>query len=277
MGDSGGYCTECMSDEFIIIGERLNSSSARVKDLFARRDTDAVRKLAKRQLDAGAKYIDVNASMLMDDEPATLRWVADIVLNELDGQISVDSADHSLLITLSKEFGERAILNSVACDEDILKEVLETAGKTGSKVIVILKDREGLPKTVSKRIELCKRVERVLADVGFDEENIFVDPVVTPVATSINGANLFIESLLEITKLFPRYRTVCGVSNVSFGLPDRKALNRTFLAMAIWAGLNSAICDPTDIGLVDTIFSAMALSGRDKNCMAYLKRYRLKR
>jgi len=266
-----------MSDEFIIIGERLNSSSARVKDLFARRDTDAVRELAKRQLDAGAKYIDVNASMLMDDEPATLRWVADIVLNELDGQISVDSADNSLLITLSKEFGERAILNSVACDEDILKEVLETAGKTGSKVIVMLKDREGLPKTVSKRIELCKRVERVLADVGFDEENIFVDPVVTPVATSINGANLFIESLLEITKLFPRYRTVCGVSNVSFGLPDRKALNRTFLAMAIWAGLNSAICDPTDIGLVDTIFSAMALSGRDKNCISYLKRYRAKR
>jgi len=266
-----------MSDEFVIIGERLNSSSARVKDLFNRRDTDAVRELAKRQLDAGAKYIDVNASMLMDEEIPTIRWVADIVLNELGGKISVDSADQKVLITLAEEFRERAVLNSVACDEDILREVFETAGKTGSKVIVMLKDRESLPTTVSKRMELCERLERVLNEVGFDAENILVDPIITPVATSKSGANVFVESLLEISKSFPQYRTVCGVSNVSFGLPDRKVVNRAFIAVAIWAGLDAAICDPTDGALVDTIFSAMALSGRDKNCIAYLKRYRSRR
>ena len=266
-----------MSSEFTIIGERLNSSSANVKDIFVRRDREAVRELAKKQLDAGAKYIDVNASMLMNEEIDVIRWAAGIVLDDLGGLVSIDSADHNVLQTLAKEFREKAILNSISCDEDILRDILDVAGKTDSKVIVMLKDREGLPATVSKRVELCERLDKVIKDMGFDSGNVLVDPVVTPVATSKDGINVFIESLLEVSRLFPHYKTVCGVSNVSFVLPDRRPLDRAFISMAIWAGLDSAICDPTDGALVDTIFSAMALSGRDKNCMSYLKRYRSKR
>ena len=258
----------------LVIGERLNSSNTRARELLARRGEAKLLEATGAQLSAAASAIDLNASMLMEDGREALLWAARIIRSKLGAMISCDTPNTDLLVEAAVEFGDGVILNSFTADEDQVGRAVETARETGCSVIVMLKDREGIPDTVMRRLELASRVSALARASGLDASRVFLDPILTPIATTSGGLGVSLDTITGLKRNFPNYRTIGGISNVSFGLPRRRLVNRTFLAMALSRGLDAAICDPTDPDIIWTIRAAEAASGSDHGCRDLLAHHR---
>ena len=258
----------------LVIGERLNSSNTLIRDLLERRDERKLLEVAEIQLTAGAFAVDLNASMLMEDENEALLWAVRAIRSKLDATVSIDSPKTELLLDLAEEFKEGLILNSFTADEDEIERAIEAASRTGSAVIIMLKSREGIPETSMLRLELATRVSALVIRSGLDTSRVFLDPVLTPLATSRNGLRVSLDTIGGLKRSFPNFRSVGGISNVSFGLPRRRLVNRTFLAMALSRGLDAAICDPTDPDIIGTLRAAEAVNGYDIGCKGFLAHHR---
>jgi len=260
--------------QILVIGELLNSSNTRIRELLENRDEKKLLEIAEAQLTAGAFAVDLNAGMMMEDERETLLWAARVIRSKLDATVSLDTPKTDLLIELAAEFKEGAILNSFTADEDEMERALEAAGRTGSAVIIMLKSGEGIPETAMLRLDLASRVSVLARRSGLDTSRVFLDPVLTPLATARDGLRVSLDTIGGLKRNFPNFRTIGGISNVSFGLPRRRLVNRTFLAMALSRGLDAAICDPTDPDIIGTLRAAEAASGSDPGCKGFLAHHR---
>jgi cobalamin-dependent methionine synthase I len=258
----------------LIIGEKLNSSNPSVKDILEKRDAGALLGIARAQLSSGAFAVDVNAGMLMEGEKEALLWAAQTIRTELAAVVSLDSPNAELLLEIAPEFGKQAILNSFTADPEQIERALHIVSETGASAIVMLKSREGIPDTAMLRLDLASQVSALARRMGVPEEKVFIDPILTPVATTQGGLRVTLDTIEALKRNFPNYRSIGGVSNVSFGLPRRKLVNRTFLAMAASRGLDAAICDPTDTALLATLKAAEAISGLDPGCRDFLTFHR---
>ena len=262
-----------MSAGTVIIGERLNSSIPASRTILESRDEEALRGLAEAQVAAGASWIDVNASMLREEERDTILWAGGLLMEHTEVGISADSPDPRILEECARAFGRRCLLNSVTADDQAIGGMLPAAATAGASIIVMLKTDAGIPGTAVGRIDLAAAVSRRCVDAGLPPDRLFLDPVFQPIAT---GADLrvVLETLDLLAAEFPDHHRVGGLSNVSFGLPLRRLVNRTFLAMAVSRGLTAVICDPTDRRLIDLLAAAEALAGLDQGCRRLLRRYR---
>jgi 5-methyltetrahydrofolate corrinoid/iron sulfur protein methyltransferase len=258
----------------LLIGEKLNSSRPSVKRILEERDESALLAIAGAQTAGGASVLDINASMLMDDEGDALRWGARTVRDKLGARVMLDSPNAQLLQQVAREFGEDAILNSLMCDADALSEAFPIASETGSGIVVMLKDRAGIPDSVAGKIALAERAVKIASSTGCAPENVFIDPVLTPIATVRCGLHGVLDTVRELAKRFPACHRVCGLSNISFGMPERRLLNRCFAAMLIASGVSALICDTTDRDLMREIGASGALAGLDPGCRAFLDSYR---
>mgnify|MGYP000278533887 CR=1 FL=1 len=155
-----------------------------------------------------------------------------------------------------------------------LARAAETAGRTDCTVIIMLKDREGIPETAMLRLEIASRVSALVHQAGLDSSRVLLDPLLTPIATTPGGLRVSLDTIEGLKRNFPNFRSVGGISNVSFGLPRRRLVNRTFLAMALSRGLDAAICDPTDQDIMGTIRAAEAAAGSDPGCKGFLAHHR---
>lgn len=258
-----------------IIGERINSTSKRVRAMLEERDRGAVRDLVAAQAEAGAEYIDLNASMLMERERETLDWLVAIVRELYPGiGLSIDSPDAGLLLDYAETAGPGGILNSITCDEELLERALAVVKGTGVRVIVMLKDSAGIPGDAGGRLALARRAATIAGRHGVPPGQMLFDPVFSPVATTTRGLSTALDTISLLTEHHPENDRVGGLSNVSFGMPLRRLFHRTFLAMAVSRGLNTAICDPTDERLVATLRAAESLAGLDAGCRGFLQYYR---
>ncbi|MCK4538439.1 MAG: dihydropteroate synthase [Candidatus Krumholzibacteria bacterium] len=258
----------------ILIGEGINSSNKRVRALFEAEDIDGLLELAATQVDCGADYIDVNASMMMSGEKEALFKVAGEIINRQGVNVSIDSADPDLLISAAGLYGERCLLNSFACTDEVFERYLPEASASGAGIIVMLKNDRGVPSEAEARAILAEKAVSLMRKNGMPDEKIFIDPVFSPLATDISGLETALETMDLVARLYPDCRLTGGLSNVSYGLPMRRLVNRTFLAMAIPHGLAAVICDVTDRALIEALVASEALSGFDKGCRNLLKHYR---
>lgn len=258
----------------VVIGERINSTIAGAKRMIAERDAEALIDLACRQVQGGAAGIDINASMLMEDEQAALLWAAKLVISETDAFVSLDSPSLDLLLDVVGEFGDRALVNSITCDEETLDRALPAIAGAGSRVVVMLKSRKGIPGDPEGRCRLAATAADIASRAGVSEERIYFDPVFQPLATATGGLEIPLATFALLSERFPGHRRIGGLSNISYGLPLRRLVNRTFLSMAIHRGMDAVICDPTDTRLMDTLVAAEAIAGRDPGCRLFLSRYR---
>ncbi len=259
----------------IIIGERLNSTNPKVKSILDSRDRDLLLKSANDQIEGGAVHIDINASMMMGNELDVLLWAGGEILESLDVGISVDSPDLSILLRCAVEFGGKCIINSLTCESETLRISLDKLSSAGSGLIIMLKNREGIPRSAAERLLLAEKSSEMIIEAGIEPGNVYFDPVFTPVATSEKGGlEVALETLQGLKDHFGDFRTVGGLSNISYGLPLRKLLNRTFLSMIVARGISALICDPTDRRLIETLLAAEALTGKDRGCKGFLKHYR---
>ena len=260
----------------IIIGELINGTRKAIKAAIEGRDAEYIADLARRQEEAGADYIDCNPGTVGEQEIEDLKWLVETVQGAVEAPISLDTPNGDALEAALAvyEQEERPLINSITLESERLEQFLPIV--TGNEVgmVALALDDAGMPSGPGEREDTALRLVEKLTEEDIAEDNIFVDPVITPLSTDPTCNQCILSAIGAIREGAPEVHITCGLSNISYGLPNRALLNRTFLAQAVVFGLDSAILDPLDEDLMQTAFAAEALAGRDEWCADYITAYR---
>jgi 5-methyltetrahydrofolate--homocysteine methyltransferase len=264
----------------IVIGEKINATLAPVKTMILERDTNRLADLARQQERAGADFIDVNVGTgvgSQKDEMDAIQWALECICNAVDTALCIDSADPRVIATgLDMLNGQKAMINSVNAEQRSLEEVLPLAADTEALLIALAMDEKGIATREADRIRCCEKIYMACQDHAIQPANVFLDPLVMPISTDVTSAKVTLNILTAIKNEFPGLRTVTGLSNVSYGLPQRRRLNIAFLHMCIATGLDAAIVDPLESELMAAIKTGEVLVGKDRHCRKYLRAFRQK-
>jgi cobalamin-dependent methionine synthase I len=255
----------------IIIGERLNSSRETVLEALQCRDSGFIRKQALSQEQAGAAYIDLNAAALMDGEIEGLHWAIPLLQSEVKIPLSVDTPNPKAMEAALKIHKGRALLNSVTGERSSLDMLLPIIREFKPRVIALCLEETGPPTSAGIAVYRAEKLIEALTSAGLEPGDIFLDPLVRPIGVGTTSGALFLDSVEAIKRAMPHVMTMAGLSNVSFGMPQRRLINRTFLALAMARGLDAAICDPLDAEIQATTHAAAALLGQDPYLKSYLR------
>lgn len=262
----------------IIIGEKINATLSSVKSIILNRETKSLVDLAKEQADAGANFIDVNVGTgvgSLEDEIESIKWAVESIQKEVETPLCIDSADPRVMETGLKILDNKpAIINSAKAEKSDLEAVVPLAAEHDSFLIALAMDESGIPKTVEGRLRCCKTIFSACEKYGVSIQNLYIDPLVMPISTDINSGMVTLKTLTAIKEKFPGARTVTGLSNVSYGLPERGRLNIAYLHMCIFAGLDAAIVDPLDEALMAAVKTGEVLAGKDRHCRRYMRTFR---
>jgi 5-methyltetrahydrofolate--homocysteine methyltransferase len=259
----------------LIVGERLNSTRKAIQDALEAGDDAALLGEARAQWAAGAHYLDLNTATLLDGEaPAMARLVAAIQAAIPEALVAIDSPSPEALAAGLAVHRGRALLNSITAERDRLEAVLPLVREFRPRVVALAMDDDGLERDPEKRLAVGVRlVERLAAD-GVPLDDIFVDPLVFPVSAEEDAALVTLDVMDRLKRTCPGVHTICGLSNVSHGLPVRRQVNQVFMIMAMARGLDAVIVDPLDRRMMVNILTARLLLGQDPGCRAYLAAYR---
>jgi len=259
---------------FVVIGERINPTGRkRLGVEMANGDFHRVRSDAIAQVAAGAQMLDVNAGIPLADEPAILAEAIRQVQAVVDVPLSIDSSVLAALEVGLKAYKGKALVNSVTGEDERLEATLPLIAEYGAAVIGVTNDETGISPEVDVRFAVAKKIVERAEAFGIPREDVLIDPLAMP-ASAIPGAG---KTLLELTRRVQEElgcNTVCGASNISFGLPDRDQINATFMAMLIAIGMPAAITNPLKPVVRKAILAAEMLLGRDENCAAWLRQAR---
>jgi len=259
---------------FVIIGERINPTGRkRLAAEMTAWDFERVRTDAVAQVQAGAQMLDVNAGIPLADEPAILAEAVRVVQGVVDVPLSIDSSIVAALEAGLKAYQGKPLVNSVTGEDDRLESVLPLVSQYSAAVIGITNDETGISEDPDIRFAIARKIVERAESYGIPREDVIIDPLAMPIgAVRTAGVSLF--TLVRRVREELGCNTVCGASNISFGLPDRATLNATFLAMAIAAGMTCAITNPLEESTRKTILAANVFMGHDENCLAWLNAQR---
>ncbi len=258
----------------IIIGEKLNGTLKKTAAAIAARDVAYVQELAQRQAAAGADFIDVNAGTPPEREAGDLIWLVETVQAAVDTPLCLDSANAAALSAALEHVARPPLINSISGEQRRLDGVLPLVPGRACGVIALLLDDNGIPKDVAGRLEVARRLLQRTRAAGIADNQLFVDPLAIAVSTRQDGALVALETMIALRGEAPDVRFSIGLSNISFGLPARKVVNRVFLALALQAGLDAAIMDPLDESLYSELLGAELVLGRDRFCRKYTTGFR---
>jgi 5-methyltetrahydrofolate corrinoid/iron sulfur protein methyltransferase len=258
----------------IIIGEKINGSIPSVARAIESRDEAHIRRLARRQAEAGAHYIDICASVDGDIEIETMKWLIDIVQDTVDTPICIDSPNPHTCVACIPYCNKEGIINSVSLEGDKIETVFPAIANTGWQVVALLCDNHGIPSTVEKRLNIAERIFSKVNEYGIPESNVYIDPLVIALATDEQSMTKFAACTRQLRELYPEAHITSGLSNISFGLPARKVINSAFMVLAMHAGMDSAIVDPLNRDLLGLIYATEALTECDEYCLGFIKAYR---
>jgi cobalamin-dependent methionine synthase I len=259
----------------IIIGEKINATLKRAREIIVNRDAKSLLALAREQADAGANFIDVNVGTgegTREDELEAMRWAVETIQKEVAVPLCIDSADPAVLEAgLAAAATRPCLINSTKGAASTLEAIVPLAKKYESLLVGLAMDETGIPKTVEGRTRACEAIAASCEKHGVPVANLFLDPLVVPVSTDGGQGVCTLETLREIKRRFPSARTTMGLSNISFGLPLRPRVNQAFMHMAVAAGLDSALMNPMDTQMIAAIRTAEVLMNRDRHCRRYIR------
>jgi 5-methyltetrahydrofolate--homocysteine methyltransferase len=259
----------------IIIGEKINGTRQEVGAAIGNRDSRLIKHLAKEQIEAGADYLDLNAGTHPAQEPADLAWLVTTVQEEIpEVKLCLDSANPQALLAGIEIARRLPMINSLSGEKDRVAGVLPLACKYKTELVILALDDEGIPETWEKRLEIVRRLVDMTQEGGLKEDMLYIDPLVATIATDNQSGRTALEAIRQIRIEFPHAHVTCGLSNISFGQPARSIINQAFAALAIGAGMDSAILDPCEKGLRSSIYSAELVAGQDPDCLRYNRAYR---
>jgi 5-methyltetrahydrofolate--homocysteine methyltransferase len=256
--------------EVIVVGERINASRRRIGEALAARDPKRIVKEARAQAEAGADYIDVNAGRAGADEPSDLAWLVETVQGAVDAPLCLDSADPEALTRAFAAVAHTPIVNSINGDPARIEKIVPLVAEKGAGVVALCMEEGGMPQSVADRMRIAEKLTQALQAAHVDMSNVYFDPCVLAASTSQDQPLIVLESVRELKKAWPQAHVVSGLSNISFGMPLRGLINRTFLVMMMASGADAFLIDPTDEKMRAAIAAAGVLVGRDEFGMGYI-------
>lgn len=257
--------------EGAVIGERINPTGKKLmKEALRNKDMDYVLRQGITQSEAGAHILDVNMGLPEIDEKEMLCSGVYELQSVLPVPLQLDSGDAEAMEAALRLYNGKAMINSVNGKEKSMKEIFPLAKKYGGVVVCLCLDEDGIPSTAQGRIAIAKKIIKRAAEYGIDKKNLAVDALVMTISTDTNNA---IETLnaVDYIRNTLGVNTVLGVSNISFGLPNREAVNTAFYTLAMSRGLSAGIINPNSRPMMNAFFSYKALAGKDESCQEYIK------
>lgn len=259
---------------FVMIGERINPTRRKkLSETLGAGDFSVALEDARSQIAAGAQVLDVNAGVPGADEPKLLADLTRALMAEVDVPLCFDSANPAALEAALSIYAGKALLNSTTGEEKSLNTVLPLAAKYHAAVIAVLSDDSGIPPTPEARLAVARNIVQRANDLGIPREDVIVDCLAMTVSADSNAGLVTLDSM-QLIRQELGVNLSLGASNVSFGLPERKAINVAYLALAIARGLTAAITDPTVPEIRTMLLACDLLMGRDEYAMHWIKAYR---
>jgi len=256
---------------FKVIGERINTSRKFVRAAVSERNADYIINDVKQQCFAGAAFIDVNAGARIGHEEEDMKWLLDTIQPVVDVPLSLDSPDPAILEMAFGMVEKTPMINSISLEKERYDAMMPFLDGKDCKIIALCMDDSGMPGSSGDIIARADTLVKELNNIGINTGSIYIDPLVQPISTDSNKGVMVLDAVRGIKAKYPDVHITGGLSNISYGLPQRKIINRTFVTLMIDAGMDSAIIDPLDKKIMASIRTADMLLGHDKFCMEYLK------
>lgn len=261
-----------LGEDPIIIGERINpTGKKRLKEALLNNDLDYICRLGLEQISAGAHILDVNVGTPRIDEAGMIAAAVPALQAITDTPLQIDTSNYEAMERALRLYNGKPMLNSVNGKEESLQQVLPLAKKYGAVLVALCLDDSGIPATAEGRIAVADKIIARAAEYGIESRNIVVDPLALTISTGSNNAAVACEVIRAMADR--GINTVMGVSNISFGLPGRDAVNSTFFSMAMSAGLSCGIINPQSKSMMDAFYGFRALNGFDDGCKEYVQHY----
>jgi 5-methyltetrahydrofolate--homocysteine methyltransferase len=261
----------------LLVGESINGTRKQVAEAIGGRDAEFIKALANDQVQAGAHVLDVNGGVAGGNEVEDLVWLIQTVRSTTDIRLMVDSANPQALQAgveaCVKDGGQVPFINSISGEQSRIDAVLPLVEKYKCPVVGLCLSDAGIPPTAEDRFAVAQKLYDLTSGAGLPGEDLWIDPLVLTVSADSNAGLVTLETLRLVKERLP-VRTTGGLSNVSFGLPNRPLLNRTFVAMCAGLGIDGAVLDVRNKAMMATIKAIEALRGEDPYCGAYLKAHR---
>lgn len=260
----------------IIIGEKLNGSIPSVAKAIAEKDADLIRERARMQAEAGATFLDVCASVEEAVEVETLKWMIDLVQEVTDTPICVDSPSARSCVAAIPFCKRPGLINSVSLEGDKIDTIFPVIADTDWECVALLCDNDGIPDSVERRMKIFFGIMEKAKQYGIAPSRLHIDPLVVTLGTDQTALTVFADCCRRIKYEYPEIHITSGLSNISFGLPVRKNINQAFMVLAMNAGMDSAIVDPTNKNMIGMIYATNALLERDEYCLQYIDKFGIK-
>ncbi|HUS57201.1 MAG TPA: dihydropteroate synthase [Planctomycetota bacterium] len=254
----------------LIVGERINSSRKRIRQAIEKRDSAFIQKEARKQFDAGATYIDVNAGTSVSREVEDLKWLVQTVQAAVDAPLCIDSPSHEAQAQALALHKGLPLVNSITAEKERAEAILPLVKKYNARVVGLTMGSGGMPASKEERMEAAAQIVAMVKGAGICLENLYFDPAVSAVSADQKAALDVAATVKELKTTYEEAHVICGLSNISFGLPQRNVLNRTYLALLMAQGLDAVIIDPTEKHMMATLLAAHVLLGKDDFCMDYI-------
>lgn len=255
----------------ILIGERLNpTGKKRLKQALVENDIDYILQEGLKQADAGVDMLDVNVGLPEIDEPAMIKSVVSELQAVTDLPLQIDTSDPVAMEAALRIYNGKAMINSVNGKKEVMEAIFPLAKKYGGFIVALTLDENGIPDTAAGRVDIARRIIATAAQYGISKNNLIFDTLAMTVSADTRAAKTTIEAL-RIIRNELGVNTSLGVSNISFGLPQRDLINGAFFAMAMQSGLSAAIMNPYSDEMMRAYYSYCALSNMDENCMNYIE------
>jgi len=258
----------------LIVGERINASRKPIAAAIESRAIKVIQDEAKAQDEAGADYIDVNAGLFGDKEAEYLQWMVQGIQVVTDKPLCIDSADPEAIELVMPLLAKPPMINSIIIERSRLERVLPLVKKSRAKVIGLCQSEALIARSFKEKMELAGKLVEKVIETGIPLGDLYIDPLTFPLATDTTLAVATLDAIEGIMREYPGVHTICGLTNVSHGLPLRSLVNRTFLVAAMSRGLDAVIMDPTDKAVYSAFKASMMLLGKDEFCLGYIQAFR---
>ena len=261
----------------LIIGEKINSSRKDIKEMVENKNKEFIQELAQKQVEGGAQMLDLNIGTIRKGEPEDMKWLIKTVQEAVDVPLCIDSPNHEAIEAGLEVYDWRkgkALINSVTAEREKMELIFPLVKKYKCSVVALTMDERGIPQDSKERFKIADELIMGLTNKGIPMEDIYIDPLTLPVSANIQNSNTVLETLKRIKDLHPEVKTIIGLSNISYGLPERKLINQSFMVLAVASGLDAVILDSTDQKIMALIKATNLLLGKDEFCGQYLKAFR---
>lgn len=256
---------------FCVVGERINTSRKKVQEAVINKDSTYIQDDILKQQAAGAAFIDVNAGARIGHEKADMEWLLKIIQEVATIPLCLDSPDPDILEMAYRMVKGRPMINSISLEKERYDAMIPFLKGKDCSVVALCMDDSGMPKSAQDVIDRAERLVKGLEGIGIQKESIYIDPLIQPISTDTTKGVMAMDAVRGIMSKFNGVNTICGLSNISYGLPQRKIINRTFLTLLMCAGLDAAIIDPLDDTIMAILKTTEMLMGNDEYCGSYLK------